>query len=191
MPDHERTKEEFLAIVRAEQDRLDAAQRIGQPKSVAEVAVYSDFHGADYHYLHNSIAWVPEAKHSTTLETVRLPIGFVTDFASVPRPFWAILPPTGLYTQAAIIHDYMYWIQDERGWSRSDADSVLSFCMSDMDVGTFAHNTIILAVKSLGRRAWSNNKRAKDNGEKRILKNFPTNPMTTWAEWKQDNGNFQ
>ena len=31
--------------------------------------------------------------------------GFVTDFASVPRFFWRVLPPTGPYGKAAVIHD--------------------------------------------------------------------------------------
>ncbi|MCP4647510.1 MAG: DUF1353 domain-containing protein [bacterium] len=35
--------------------------------------------------------------------------GFVTDFASVPRLFWRILPPFGKYAPAAVIHDYLYF----------------------------------------------------------------------------------
>lgn len=33
---------------------------------------------------------------------------FHTDFASIPRIFWSILPPDGQYTQAAVMHDYLY-----------------------------------------------------------------------------------
>jgi hypothetical protein len=39
---------------------------------------------------------------------VVVPTGFITDFASVPRLFWNIVPPNGKYRNAAIIHDYMY-----------------------------------------------------------------------------------
>jgi len=34
--------------------------------------------------------------------------GFMTDGASVPRPFWNIIPPWGQYGQAAVVHDRMY-----------------------------------------------------------------------------------
>lgn len=37
--------------------------------------------------------------------------GFITDFASVPRPLWSILPPWGKYGKAAVIHDYL-WLQN-------------------------------------------------------------------------------
>lgn len=39
---------------------------------------------------------------------VHVPVGFVTDFASIPRLFWNILPPTGWYGAAAVVHDYCY-----------------------------------------------------------------------------------
>ena len=39
---------------------------------------------------------------------IRVPKGFITDFASVPRIFWAILPPWDKYGKAAVLHDYLY-----------------------------------------------------------------------------------
>lgn len=40
--------------------------------------------------------------------TVIVPKGFRTDFASVPRIFWGIFPPaTGRYIRAAVVHDYL------------------------------------------------------------------------------------
>jgi hypothetical protein len=38
---------------------------------------------------------------------VEVPEGFLSDGASVPPPFWNLLPPQGAYGQAAIIHDYL------------------------------------------------------------------------------------
>ena len=40
-------------------------------------------------------------------DLIIVPIGFVTDFASVPRIFWNIIPPNGRYTCAAIVHDFL------------------------------------------------------------------------------------
>ncbi len=39
---------------------------------------------------------------------IKVPSGFRTDLASVPRPMWSILPPFGKHSRAAIIHDYLY-----------------------------------------------------------------------------------
>ena len=39
---------------------------------------------------------------------VVVPAGFATDFASVPRAFWRLLPPFGEYMLAAVVHDYLY-----------------------------------------------------------------------------------
>jgi hypothetical protein len=40
--------------------------------------------------------------------TYKVPAGFKTDFASVPRIFWSIIPPYGRYGKAAVLHDYFY-----------------------------------------------------------------------------------
>ena len=37
-----------------------------------------------------------------------IPKGFVMDGASIPRPFWFLLSPTGLLLIAGLIHDYGY-----------------------------------------------------------------------------------
>lgn len=41
-------------------------------------------------------------------DVIEVPVGFVTDLATVPRIFWSLLPPDGEYAKAAIIHDYLY-----------------------------------------------------------------------------------
>ena len=39
---------------------------------------------------------------------IEVPAGFETDFASVPRLFWRVVPPWGRYSPAAVVHDYLY-----------------------------------------------------------------------------------
>lgn len=39
-------------------------------------------------------------------ETILIDSGFPTDLASVPRAFWALLPPDGTYENAAVVHDH-------------------------------------------------------------------------------------
>jgi hypothetical protein len=45
-------------------------------------------------------------------ETITIPAGFVSDLASIPRPFWTVFPPDSDYTQAAVLHD---WLCKKRG----------------------------------------------------------------------------
>lgn len=40
--------------------------------------------------------------------TLTAPEGFQTNFASIPRAFWVIFPPTDVYDLAATIHDGAY-----------------------------------------------------------------------------------
>lgn len=40
--------------------------------------------------------------------SIVVPAGFRTDFASVPAVLWPVLPPTGPYMAAAVVHDYLY-----------------------------------------------------------------------------------
>ena len=35
-----------------------------------------------------------------------VPIGFIHDYASIPRILWPILSPTGPYSRSAVLHDY-------------------------------------------------------------------------------------
>ena len=39
-------------------------------------------------------------------DRITIPDGFNTDLASVPRLFWALLPPSGVYESAAVLHDF-------------------------------------------------------------------------------------
>ena len=45
-------------------------------------------------------------------ERIEVAEGFETDFASVPRLLWVVLPKWGKYGNAAMVHDWLYWKQD-------------------------------------------------------------------------------
>lgn len=38
---------------------------------------------------------------------IRIPKGFTTDGATVPRLFWFLFPPVDRYFPAAVVHDYL------------------------------------------------------------------------------------
>src|SRR5438132_13707846 len=61
-----------------------------------------------------------------TEHVIVVPAGFVTDFASTPRAIWAVLPPTGRYQMAAIVHDFLYW---DQSCTRDQADALLRIAM--------------------------------------------------------------
>lgn len=38
---------------------------------------------------------------------IEVPAGYVTDFASIPRGLWNLIPPWGRYRKAAVVHDWL------------------------------------------------------------------------------------
>jgi len=50
---------------------------------------------------------------------VEVPVGYVTDFASIPRFLWSLLPPIGKYGKAAVVHDFLCTHQNL--WISQDA----------------------------------------------------------------------
>ena len=128
------------------------------------------------------IAWRPNPDQVGKFEAVEVPKGFVTDFASIPRPFWALLPPDGEYTYAAIVHDYLYWTQTR---PREVADQIFRHAMEDFHVSTSIAATVHTAVRAAGGRPWNQLAELKAKGEKRILKRFPEDPKVRWQDWKR------
>jgi hypothetical protein len=126
------------------------------------------------------VGWKPNA--GQPFQPVEVPVGFITDFASIPRAFWSFLRPDGEYTYPAIVHDWMYWTQDR---PREEADEILKYGMQDFDIEPATVQTIYRAVRVAGGSAWRGNAELKARGEKRILKVYPDNPTITWAQWKQ------
>jgi Protein of unknown function (DUF1353) len=101
-----------------------------------------------------------------TNHIIIVPAGFVTDFASTPRAIWSVLPPTGRYQMAAIVHDFLYW---EQQCTREQADSLLRVAMAESLVGPFKRDIIWRAVRDFGDGAWKANARAKADGQPRII----------------------
>lgn len=59
-------------------------------------------------------------------ETFEIPVGQETDFASTPAVLWAMFPPYGDYTAAAIAHDHFWRVLAPQGrMAYRDADGLL------------------------------------------------------------------
>ena len=85
-----------------------------------------------------------------------VPTGFRTDLASIPRLFWNILPPFGKYTEAAVLHD---WLYRTHLVSRPQADALLLEAMTLCRVPAWQRVVIYGAVRLFGWSAWHNEKR--------------------------------
>jgi hypothetical protein len=102
--------------------------------------------------------------------TIDVPIGFMTDFASVPRLLWAILPRWGKYGNAAVIHDYCYWDQSR---SRKESDLIFREAMQVLEVLACTRSLMYWAVRLFGYFAWQGNTRMKNKGLSRIAEVMP------------------
>lgn len=82
---------------------------------------------------------------------ISAPTGFVTDFASVPKIFWSILPPNGKYGKAAVIHDYCY---ATACYGKIKSDLIFLEGMKVLKVKRWKRNTMYTAVVLFGGWAW-------------------------------------
>lgn len=145
-----------------------------------QVASMTPFGDWDYYYIRGGpIIWRPNP--GQTFKRVEVPEGFVCDLTSVPRAFWQVMRPEGRYAYAAVVHDYLYWMQDR---SREEADGIFRYALEDSKVDTTIISGLHSAVSLLGQSAWDQNRKLKEGGERRILKRFPTDFTTSWVEWK-------
>ena len=157
------------------------AEKRGEFSSISPPKSMKPFKNWDFYYLDGEMTWHPNAGQEQ--KRVNVPIGFVTDMASIPKLLWSFgLKPEGAYTYAAVIHDFLYWTQTT---SRKDADQIFLYAMEDSKVNKNLRESIYKTVRLFGGNAWQNNKRLKQKGEKRMLKKLPTDFTTTWEEWKK------
>jgi hypothetical protein len=100
---------------------------------------------------------------------VDIPIGFLTDFASIPKIFWNIYPPTGSYGKAAVIHDKLYQApfvkqhSDDQLFSltRKECDRIFLEAMAVLGVGWFSCTILYLGVRFGGFVTWNKYRRTR------------------------------
>jgi hypothetical protein len=138
------------------------------------------------YFLLKPITWTPNPEQDG-YPPVTVPVGFVTDFASIPRVFWSLLRPDGLYTYPAIVHDFLYW---EQPVARDVADRIFKLGMEDFGVDAAIVAACYNAVRGFGQSAWADSIKLKSRGEKRVLTHFPNDPRVRWDQWKNDVSNF-
>jgi len=98
---------------------------------------------------------------------ISVPIGFITDLASIPRGAWNLLPPDGPWAKAAVVHDFLYatkgtgitsdgscGITKPGGYTRAQADKVLDDAMAATGIGEVDRVEIFEGVRAGGEIGW-------------------------------------
>jgi hypothetical protein len=85
-----------------------------------------------------------------TINGIDIPMGYETDFASVPRLFWSIIPTIGKHSIAALVHDYLY---DNRIGSRREADRLFLELMLQYNVNKLSAYIMYAGVR-IGALNW-------------------------------------
>ena len=118
-------------------------------------------------------------------DTITVPPGFVTDFASIPQVLHSLLRQNGLYLLPAVVHDYLYWTQS---CSRDQADQILNLGMIENKVPGRQRLAIYGAVRAAGGFAWDAN--AKDRAAKLVrilpLDRLDIGPNKLWPDYQRE-----
>lgn len=102
-----------------------------------------------------------------TGRTIRVPSGFVTDFASVPWYARSAISVLGRHSIPAIVHDYLYW---EQRCSREQSDAILFDAMEEYKSSKWQQWLIYYSVHWRAGGAWEENKQDRAQGYVRVLK---------------------
>ena len=100
-----------------------------------------------------------------------------TDFASIPRIFWSILPPVGLYGKAAVVHDYLCDVCKECNYqydkfdikTRGEADKIFLDAMTLLKVAGWKRYPMYWAVRAAGTLAEFRTKHCPANPLSQLL----------------------
>jgi len=99
-------------------------------------------------------------------ESIRVPVDFITDLASIPVPFRVWLPPDGPWAKAAVVHDFLYftrgtgvfggyrYIDRLIPYARDEADHILHEAMAVLGVPADKAIAIYEAVRLGGAHGW-------------------------------------
>lgn len=90
-------------------------------------------------------------KQGTSKGVITVPKGFKTDLATTPRFLWIMLPPFGRYSQAAVVHDYLY---HSDFFNKIDADKMFYELMIKYGTWKWKAKIMYWAVFLFGGRRW-------------------------------------
>lgn len=80
---------------------------------------------------------------------IDVPVGFKTDFGSVPKLLWGLIPPIGPALLGYVVHDYLYataWL------SRRQSDAVLLEIAGVSGMSWLRRSAVYSALRIFGSR---------------------------------------
>lgn len=87
------------------------------------------------------------------MQVIRVLPGFKTDFASIPKLFWNILPKDSKYIrEASVIHDWLYTYTTI--YTRKEADMILRAAMLELGANRLLANIVYWSVRLFGGSHW-------------------------------------
>jgi hypothetical protein len=82
---------------------------------------------------------------------IRVPQGFVTDYASIPRIFRPIVLPYGKHSGASVVHDYLYSKDCDLDIERKKADKIFLEILKEEGVNPILARLMYVAVRIFGK----------------------------------------
>ena len=118
-------------------------------------------------------------------DSITVPVGFVTDLASIPPALQSFIQQNGPYLLPAVVHDYLYWKQT---CTRDQSDQILLLAMIEHAVPEAQRFAIYQAVHFAGMFAWDENARSRKAGLVRILPpdRQKIDANTLWPSYQQE-----
>lgn len=94
--------------------------------------------------------------------SITVPKNFKTDLASIPAPARVFFKTFGKYTNAAVVHDFLYSELNATGINRVLADKIFLHLMREDGVSKVSSSLMYRAVRSFGELSWK--KKIKNEG---------------------------
>mgnify|MGYP000969372266 CR=1 FL=1 len=82
---------------------------------------------------------------------IKVPRGFITDYASIPRIFRPIVLPYGKHSGASVVHDWLYSSNCNLDISREKADKIFLEILKEEGVNPILARLMYIAVRVFGK----------------------------------------
>lgn len=87
---------------------------------------------------------------------IKVPKGFVTDYASIPKLLRGIVLPYGKHSGASVVHDWLYSSNCNLGLSREKSDKIFLEILKEEKVSFLLRILMYFAVRKFGKSRFRN-----------------------------------
>ena len=87
---------------------------------------------------------------------IKVPKGFVTDYASIPKLLRVIVLPYGKHSGASVVHDWLYSSNCNLDISREKADKIFLEILKEEKVSFLLRALMYFAVRKFGKSRFRN-----------------------------------